>query len=229
MILARDLGRHARVARRGGWRRAGSKGRFRYLDARGNRIEDPAKIERIEQLVIPPAWKDVWISPRAEREAPGDRRRQGRAAPVPLPPRIPRAAGAGEVRQARPLRRAAAGPARWRWPSTWTLDPLRPRARLRGRRPADQPRRGSASARTGTRKTSRTHGVTTLTQAATSPCAARGSRSASARSTASRCGRRSSTPSSPRRSRSCSTQPGGARVFRYALRTASRARSRARS
>jgi len=53
------------VARRGGWRRAGSKGRFRYLDARGNRIDDPAKIERIEQLVIPPAWKDVWISPRA--------------------------------------------------------------------------------------------------------------------------------------------------------------------
>jgi DNA topoisomerase-1 len=53
------------VARRGGWRRAGSKGRFRYLDARGRRIEDPAKIERIEQLVIPPAWKDVWISPRA--------------------------------------------------------------------------------------------------------------------------------------------------------------------
>jgi DNA topoisomerase-1 len=53
------------MARRGGWRRAGSKGRFRYLDARGKRIDDPAKIERIEQLVIPPAWKDVWISPRA--------------------------------------------------------------------------------------------------------------------------------------------------------------------
>jgi DNA topoisomerase-1 len=53
------------VARRGGWRRAGSKGRFRYLDARGRRIEDPDKVERIEQLVIPPAWKDVWISPRA--------------------------------------------------------------------------------------------------------------------------------------------------------------------
>jgi DNA topoisomerase I len=53
------------MARRGGWRRVGSKGRFRYLDARGNRIDDPAKIERIEQLVIPPAWKDVWISPRA--------------------------------------------------------------------------------------------------------------------------------------------------------------------
>jgi DNA topoisomerase-1 len=53
------------MARRGGWRRVGSKGRFRYLDARGTRIEDPAKIERIEQLVIPPAWEDVWISPRA--------------------------------------------------------------------------------------------------------------------------------------------------------------------
>lgn len=53
------------MARKGGWRRAGSKGRFRYLDARGNRIGDPAKIERIETLVIPPAWKDVWISPRA--------------------------------------------------------------------------------------------------------------------------------------------------------------------
>ena len=53
------------MARRGGWRRAGSKGRFRYLDGRGRRIEDPAKIGRIEQLVIPPAWSDVWISPRA--------------------------------------------------------------------------------------------------------------------------------------------------------------------
>ena len=53
------------MARRGGWRRAGSKGRFRYLDGRGNPIGDPAKIERIESLVIPPAWKDVWISPRA--------------------------------------------------------------------------------------------------------------------------------------------------------------------
>jgi DNA topoisomerase I len=38
---------------------------FRYLDSRGNRISDPAKLARIESLVIPPAWKDVWISPRA--------------------------------------------------------------------------------------------------------------------------------------------------------------------
>jgi DNA topoisomerase I len=63
--LGRPIGGYIRpVARRGGWTRAGSKGRFRYLDSRGNRIEDPAKLERIEKLVIPPAWRDVWISPR---------------------------------------------------------------------------------------------------------------------------------------------------------------------
>jgi len=42
----------------------GSKRRFRYLDARGLEITDPAKLERIQSLVIPPAWQDVWISPR---------------------------------------------------------------------------------------------------------------------------------------------------------------------
>jgi DNA topoisomerase I len=54
------------MARRGGWRRAGSRGRFRYYDARGNRIVDPAKLARIEELRIPPAWRDVWISPRPQ-------------------------------------------------------------------------------------------------------------------------------------------------------------------
>src|SRR5438067_4687612 len=52
------------MSRRGGWRRVGSKGRFRYVDSRGNPITDPAKLARIESLVIPPAWRDVWISPR---------------------------------------------------------------------------------------------------------------------------------------------------------------------
>jgi DNA topoisomerase I len=51
------------MARRGGWTREGSRGRFRYVDARGNRITDPQKLERIKGLVIPPAWNDVWISP----------------------------------------------------------------------------------------------------------------------------------------------------------------------
>jgi DNA topoisomerase-1 len=53
------------MARRGGWRRRGRKGRFHYHDSRGERIADPAKLARIEALVIPPAWRDVWISPRA--------------------------------------------------------------------------------------------------------------------------------------------------------------------
>ena len=42
----------------------GSRKHFRYEDARGNRITDPVQLERIESLVIPPAWKDVWITPR---------------------------------------------------------------------------------------------------------------------------------------------------------------------
>jgi DNA topoisomerase-1 len=51
------------MPRKGGWRREGSRGRFRYVDARGNRITDEDKLARIKALVIPPAWKDVWISP----------------------------------------------------------------------------------------------------------------------------------------------------------------------
>lgn len=50
------------MARRGGWRRLGRAPRFRYEDSRGNRIEDE-RLERIQALVIPPAWRDVWISP----------------------------------------------------------------------------------------------------------------------------------------------------------------------
>lgn len=53
------------MARRGGWRRVGSRRRFRYEDSRGKRITDPDRIARIETLAIPPAWRDVWISPRA--------------------------------------------------------------------------------------------------------------------------------------------------------------------
>ena len=52
------------MARKGGWTRVGSRRHFRYLDGRGRRITDPAKLERIQALAIPPAWKDVRISPR---------------------------------------------------------------------------------------------------------------------------------------------------------------------
>ena len=67
------------MARRGGWRREGRKGRFRYVDSRGEAITDPDKVARIEALAIPPAWRDVWISPRpkAKLQATG-RDRAGR-------------------------------------------------------------------------------------------------------------------------------------------------------
>lgn len=34
-----------------------------FADVDGRRIADPQEIARIKSLVIPPAWKDVWISP----------------------------------------------------------------------------------------------------------------------------------------------------------------------
>ena len=52
------------MTRAGGWTRVGSRGRFRYLDARGNEITDEPTLERIRALVIPPAWREVRISPR---------------------------------------------------------------------------------------------------------------------------------------------------------------------
>jgi DNA topoisomerase I len=47
------------------WSRKGRKGAFRYYDSSGKRITDEGKLARIEALAIPPAWKDVWISPRS--------------------------------------------------------------------------------------------------------------------------------------------------------------------
>ena len=53
--------------------RVGSKRAFRYLDGRGTPIQDPAVLERIEELAIPPAWSDVWIAarPGAKLQATG--------------------------------------------------------------------------------------------------------------------------------------------------------------
>jgi DNA topoisomerase-1 len=53
------------VKRSGGITRKGRKGRFRYYDRHGQPISDPAVRARIEALVIPPAWTDVWIAGRA--------------------------------------------------------------------------------------------------------------------------------------------------------------------
>lgn len=43
-------------------RRRAGKG-FVYYDDKGRRIADIEVLERIKALVIPPAWKDVWICP----------------------------------------------------------------------------------------------------------------------------------------------------------------------
>jgi DNA topoisomerase-1 len=36
---------------------------FRFLDSRGRPLRDRARLDRIKRLAIPPAWRDVWISP----------------------------------------------------------------------------------------------------------------------------------------------------------------------
>src|ERR1700760_2629103 len=55
------------IARRG-------RGRgFEYVDPDGARVDDPEVLERIAQLAIPPAWREVWIcmDPRGHLQATG--------------------------------------------------------------------------------------------------------------------------------------------------------------
>ena len=48
------------------WQRKGSPKRgFKYFDCDGRPITDPAELERISSLVIPPAWGEVRICPQA--------------------------------------------------------------------------------------------------------------------------------------------------------------------
>lgn len=44
-----------------GIRRVGSKASFSYISPRGGRVRDAKSLSRIKSLVIPPAWKQVWI------------------------------------------------------------------------------------------------------------------------------------------------------------------------
>jgi len=54
--------RHSELGKPGFGRRRSGKG-FRYLDTKGQPLKDKAAVGRIKALVIPPAWRDVWISP----------------------------------------------------------------------------------------------------------------------------------------------------------------------
>src|SRR5476651_2875390 len=49
------------------------RGKFAYFDTQGQRIRDQAQIDRINALVIPPAYTDVWIcaDPRGHLQATG--------------------------------------------------------------------------------------------------------------------------------------------------------------
>ena len=49
-----------------GWRRIRRGRAFRYVDETGKPIVDPAALQRIRSLAIPPAYEDVWICPLAE-------------------------------------------------------------------------------------------------------------------------------------------------------------------
>lgn len=45
-----------------GFFRKGSPDSFFYVDKDGDRLRDKEALSRIKRLVLPPAWKDVWIS-----------------------------------------------------------------------------------------------------------------------------------------------------------------------
>ncbi|GHE60231.1 DNA topoisomerase [Streptomyces longispororuber] len=55
---------HSRPTEPGYTRKRHGRG-FRYLDPQGRSLRDAEELERIKALVIPPAWRDVWICRRA--------------------------------------------------------------------------------------------------------------------------------------------------------------------
>ena len=65
--------RHVTDERTPGIRRVGSLTRFRYLRPNGRPVSASAELARIKGLVIPPAWKNVWIcpNPRGHLQATG--------------------------------------------------------------------------------------------------------------------------------------------------------------
>jgi DNA topoisomerase IB len=65
LIAARSAGLRYVDPADPGIRRVRSGRGFRYEDPDEKRVRDAATLSRISSLVIPPAWRDVWISPSA--------------------------------------------------------------------------------------------------------------------------------------------------------------------
>jgi DNA topoisomerase I len=64
LVGTKTTGRLRRVDCSGPGIRRRRHGRgFRYLDEDGDPVDDADVMERIHELVIPPAWEDVWICP----------------------------------------------------------------------------------------------------------------------------------------------------------------------
>ncbi|AUD01483.1 DNA topoisomerase IB [Spirosoma pollinicola] len=47
-----------------GIKRQRNRDQFMYVDHTGNEVDDPDTLTRIRSLILPPAWENVWISPR---------------------------------------------------------------------------------------------------------------------------------------------------------------------
>lgn len=62
-ITARAAGLRYAVHSTKGYFRRKKGSSFYYVDEENNRITDKEILERIQKLVIPPAWEEVWISP----------------------------------------------------------------------------------------------------------------------------------------------------------------------
>jgi DNA topoisomerase-1 len=73
VAAARAAGLRYTTDRRPGIRRTRRGSAFVYVDAAGRRVRDRTTLERMRSLVIPPAWRDVWIcdDPRGHLQAVG--------------------------------------------------------------------------------------------------------------------------------------------------------------
>src|SRR5690349_4415618 len=68
-----SAGLHYTNDSRPGYRRVRHGSSFHYVDEKGRTLRDRDQLGRIRALVIPPAWKDVWIcaDPRGHLQAVG--------------------------------------------------------------------------------------------------------------------------------------------------------------